>query len=105
MKGSNVVAPLLIVLIVLEAELVPHQLLVTVAAVPLLLRLALVPVAVFPAKRLKLIVRGPAEGAGPLFPVEIPPPLALAVLPVTVTLVKVAESVHVAGQPLGKLLR
>src|SRR5882724_373528 len=47
------------------------------------------PAAVFPAKRLKLIVTGPAPL---LFPEAMPPPFPVAVLPVIVTLVSVVES-------------
>src|SRR5215472_11245260 len=94
MKGSKVVvAPAVMVLIVLEALLVPHQLFVAVTVVPWLLRLLPLPLVVFPARRLKLMVSGPSAGNAPLAPVEMPPPLPLALLPVIVTLVSVAVSV------------
>src|SRR5262245_45622643 len=101
MKGSKVVVPPLMVWIVLAAASVPHQLLVAVTTVPLLLRLLPDPEVVLPARRLKLMVRGPAAGAAPLLPVEMPPPLPVALLPVIATLVKVAEQVSVAGQLAG----
>src|SRR5215470_12363779 len=101
MKGSNVVVPLLIVLIVLEAAFVPHQSFVAVIDVPLLRMFAPLPVAVLPASRLKLMVSGPAVGAVPPLtsPLEMPPPLPVALFPVIVTLVNVTESVHAPGHP------
>src|SRR5262249_14603770 len=101
MKGSKLVVPLLMVLTVLAAASVPHQLFVAVTTVPLLLRLLPDAEVVLPARRLKLMVRGPAEGAARLFPVEMPPPLPVALLPVMATLVKVAEQVCPAGQLAG----
>src|SRR5882724_11260027 len=47
------------------------------------------PDAVFPAKRLKLMVSGPAPL---LLPDAMPPPLPVAVFPAMVTLLNVAES-------------
>src|SRR6202023_3490130 len=55
MKGSNVVVPPLTLLMVVAGVFTPHQLLVTVAVVWLLLRF-LPAVAVLPARRLKLMV-------------------------------------------------
>src|SRR5262249_50308626 len=102
MKGSKVVVPPLIVLMVLAAASVPHQLFVAVTTVPLLLRLLPDAEVVLPARRLKLMVRGPAEGAAPAFPVEMPPPLPVALLPVIATLVRVAEQVSAGGQLTGR---
>src|SRR5262249_16936644 len=100
MKGSKVVVPPLIVWMVLPPASVPPHLFFAVTTVPWLWRL-LPAAAVFAARRLKLIVRGPAEGAALPFPVEMPPPLPVALLPVIATLVKVAEQVSVAGQLTG----
>src|SRR5215470_7985714 len=72
---------------VLLALSVPHQLSVTVSVLPRFSRLLPVVPAVFPARRLKLMVTGPA----PTAPVAIPPPVPVDVLPVIVTLVSVAE--------------
>src|SRR6266481_2965722 len=106
MKGSKLVTPALIVLIVLAALLVPHQLLVAVTVVLLLFRLLPPPPVVFPARRLKLMVSGPAEGKALAFPVEMPPPLPVAEFPVMVTWLRVAEQVCPGGQLAGaKLLR
>src|SRR5262249_22948419 len=93
MNGSKVVvAPVMVVLIVDPAALVPHQLLVAVTVVPWLRRLLPFPPAVLPASRLKLMVMGPAVGNVPPDPVKIPPPSPVALFPVIVTLVNVAES-------------
>src|SRR5215470_9045412 len=101
MNGSNVVVPLLMVLMVLEAAFVPHQLLVTGAAVPLLLRLLpLPPLVVLPASRLKFIVSEPLEGEALLLPLEMPPPLPVALFPVICTFISVILSVQAPGQPL-----
>ena len=48
--------------------------------------------------------RGPAAGKAPALPVEIPPPLPVAVLPVMVTWVRVASQINVAGQLAGAKL-
>src|SRR2546423_5728813 len=73
-------------MVVLGAS-VPHQLLVAVTALPRFSRLLPVEAAVFPARRLKLMVTAPA----PIAPVAIPPPLPVDVLPVMVSLESVAE--------------
>src|SRR5258706_14952494 len=102
MKGSKVVVPA-IVLIRALGEFVPHQSFVAVTVVPPLLRFDPA-AAVLPARRLKVMVNGPAAGNAPAFPVEIAPPLPLAVLPVIETLVRVAKKVHDAGQPVANRL-
>src|ERR1700746_3902672 len=87
MKGSKVSVPVPVLVIVLPAAFVPHQLLVAVTVAPAAdCQSRLLPVcAVLPAKRLKLMVR-----LSPV-PVEtsMPPPnpvLALAAFPVIATL-------------------
>src|SRR5882672_567130 len=82
MNGSNEVVPPLALLMVLAGVFVPHQLFVAVIAVLTFSRLFPVPVAVLPARRLKLMVEGPPPVR---LPVKIPPPLPVAVLPVMVT--------------------
>lgn len=100
MNGSKVVVPPLAttVLIVAAAAFVPHQLFVTVAVALLLLRLLpLPPLVVFPANRLKLMVKEPVVPAL-AFPWEMPPPFPVAVLPVIVTLLSVVVQVDDKGQ-------
>src|SRR5438270_2252376 len=92
MKGSNVVVPV-VVWIVLLAAFVPHQLLVAVVALPRFSRLLPEFVAVLPAKRLNWMVTGPA----PMAPVATPPPVPVDVLPVMVTFDSVAERAGTAG--------
>src|SRR5438270_11804480 len=105
MNGSKVVPPPPLVLIVVATALVPHQSSVALTVVPPFLRLLPTPVAEFPARRLNVIVRGPAAGKAPALPLEIPPPLPVAVLPVMVTWVRVASQVNPTGQLAGgKLL-
>src|SRR5258707_14904348 len=95
MKGEKVVLPPPVVLIVVAAALVPHQSSVALMVVPPFLRLLPTPVAELPARRLKVMVSGPAAlGKVPALPLEIPPPLPVAVLPVMVTWVRVASQVN-----------
>src|SRR5262250_1159753 len=68
-------------------EFVPHQLLVAVTALPRFSRLLPVPLAVFPDKRQRLRVTGPA----PIAPVAMPPPVPVDWLLVMVTLLSVTE--------------
>ena len=56
------------------------------------------------ARRLKVMVSGPAAGKAPALPLEIPPPLPVAVLPVMVTWVRVASQVNPGGQLAGAKL-
>src|SRR5437899_2675742 len=75
MKGEKVVVPPPLVLIVVPAALVPHQTSVALMLVPPFLRLFPTPVAELPARRLKVMVSGPAAlGKVPALPFEIPPP-------------------------------
>src|SRR6478609_1715714 len=104
MKGSEVVVPT-VVLIVVAAAFVPHQSSVALTVVPPFLRLLPTPVAEFPARRLKVRVSGPAAGKTPALPVEIAPPLPVAVFPVMVTWVSVVWKVQAAGHPVEKVLR
>src|SRR5215470_11124894 len=83
---------------VLEAALVPHQLLVALTSAPGLVVKRLLPPAVaeFPAKRLKLITKWlPVALLSTLMPPPPPglaPPLPVALFPVIVTLVSVVVS-------------
>src|SRR5579884_3274863 len=87
-NGLEFVVPALRLLMVFVGVFVPHQLFVAVTVVSSLSRL-FATVAVFPARRLKCMVMGPAPES---FPVAMPPPLPVAELPVIVTLVSVVES-------------
>src|SRR5579864_7218222 len=101
MKGSNVVTPPLTVLIVVAAAFVPHQLFAAVTVVLLLLRLLPLPPAVFPARRLKAMLIGPA---GLAFPVWMPPPLPVVVLLTIVTLLRETVLGQEPGQPVARVL-
>src|SRR5713101_6102079 len=80
------------------AAFVPHQLLVAVIVLSTFSRLLPEVPAVFPASRLKLMVKFPP---GVPVPEDMPPPRPFAaLLPEMVTLVSVTESVHAPGQPL-----
>src|SRR5258708_21755346 len=99
MKGSKVVLPAAVLIVVLAA-FVPHQLLVAAMVLLMFSRLLPETPAVLPASRLKLMVKFPPPDT---VPEEMPPPRPFeALLPVMVTLVSVTESVHAPGQPLAE---
>ena len=100
MNGSKVVTPVPTVEIVVAGVLLPHQLSVTEIVALLLLRFFPTG-AVFPARRLKVMVTLPAPVA---LPMAIPPPLPVVVFPVMVTLFSVVTSEQVAGQPFVPVL-